>query len=40
MATKKSSNEIDESQKEVKLWFQITMACTAVFVTAVFLFII
>lgn len=39
---KNSSTDSSQSDDEaaVKLWFRITMACTFIFVSAVFLFII
>ena len=36
----KQARESDESHDVAKMWFRVTMACTAIFVSVVFLFIV
>jgi len=40
MANKPSNSSQTDDEAAIKLWFRITMACTVIFVSAVFLFII
>lgn len=37
---KQQAHETDDSHDVAKMWFRVTMACTAIFVSVVFLFIV